>query len=937
MNIDNTLPNISDVSVDSGPYSSGEFIDILATFNESVIVDTRMGRPRIALDINGQTKYAEYQIAPESSILTFRYIVDNTVNDSDGIIIANSIDLNSGTIQDRTGNNALLALPALITQVVIDTTPPVVLKAAIPGRHYRQGNHLDISIDFSESIIIDSTRGIPQIPLTIGSHTRYANYHRSATDSKLIFRYTILEDDEDDNGIDMARSIVLNGGTILDVADNAINLNLPLVSNLTDIIVDNQAPTIVSATVLDGEYRASEHIDVLVEFSEEVSVDTEFGNAIVVLNIGENARYANYHSGSGESTLIFRYTVVDDDNDNDGIAMATPILSNGGIIQDLAGNTALLTIDALPNLSSVIVDNIGPTIIDIIVSKGDHKTGEDIEISVSFSEGLRVDTTLGTPRMIFNIGTVTKYAEYSHQSVPGGNDLVFTYSVISGDKDEDGIDLVSFNTNGAFIQDMAGNNADTTFAAPTDLISVLVNASLDATPPTIDNVVIDNGNYMAGTDVDIKVYFSENVTVDTTNGTPRIFLIVGNRTKQAEYQSGTGSSILTFRYTVDNLDNDADGVGVAAPIDPRGGTIRDGADNDALLSFIEPGNLTGVIVNFTEDVVAPTILDVTLIDGHYAANEIVDIFVRFSEKVTVDAEGEGGIPQIALTVGDKRRYANYQFGHGTSTLVFRYIPLVGDYDNDGIEMAPSILPNGGVIQDETKDDADLSFTIPQTKNVLIDGVSPRVLAVKFKDGHYTTGEIIEVLLRFDEDVIVDTLLGTPQISLSLDGEEKYAKYKSGSGTSELVFSYTIAITDRDNDGVQSKGIIDLNGGSVRDNFGNNAIPFFFFSQDDIINVFINKKVIFPLNKISGNCAVVYNGQVKCWESDSLIANSIREEDGSFLSDVVQISAGGSDSYCVLTQSGGVKCWYNNSHPVDIVVSEDNQIPLRGITQISTDI
>ena len=73
-----------------------------------------------------------------------------------------------------------------------------------------------------------------------------------------------------------------------------------------------------------------------------------------------------------------------------------------------------------------------------------------------------------------------------------------------------------------------------------------------------------NATYLAGQNLDFTVNFNENITVNTTGGTPQLALTVGATTRQATYLSGSGSSALLFRYTVQSGDNDSDGVSVGA-------------------------------------------------------------------------------------------------------------------------------------------------------------------------------------------------------------------------------------------------------------------------------------------------------------------------------------------------------------------------------------
>lgn len=106
-----------------------------------------------------------------------------------------------------------------------------------------------------------------------------------------------------------------------------------------------------------------------------------------------------------------------------------------------------------------------------------------------------------------------------------------------------------------------------------------------------------------------------------------------------------------------------------------------------------------------------------------------------------------------------------------------------------------------------------------------DETAPTVDTVAFSSSPatgstYGIGEDIEVTVTFTEAVDVT---GTPQITLDVGGATKEADYASGTGTTELVFAYTILAGDTDADGVSiDANSLALNGGTIKDGAGNNA-------------------------------------------------------------------------------------------------------------------
>ena len=87
---------------------------------------------------------------------------------------------------------------------------------------------------------------------------------------------------------------------------------------------------------------------------------------------------------------------------------------------------------------------------------------------------------------------------------------------------------------------------------------------------------------------------------------------------------------------------------------------------------------------------------------------------------------------------------------------------------------------------------------------------------------YKAGEELLVNLAFSESVQVS---GAPSLGLNVGGQIRTARYKSGSGTSTLVFGYTVQVGDTDTDGVSiAQNAFQLpSGQSIIDVAGNNAV------------------------------------------------------------------------------------------------------------------
>lgn len=163
-------------------------------------------------------------------------------------VIANSV---YGTVTAANGpaSNALTTTP-----VTIDRTAPTVSTVTAPANSTYSNNQTPtFTMVFSESVTVTGT---PRLTLTVGSSTKYANF-LSLTDSKTAtFRYTVTTDplEFDTDGISVSTSIDLNGGSISDLATNALSNLTFTAPTLTSVFVAQLpvAPTIDSVVATSG-------------------------------------------------------------------------------------------------------------------------------------------------------------------------------------------------------------------------------------------------------------------------------------------------------------------------------------------------------------------------------------------------------------------------------------------------------------------------------------------------------------------------------------------------------------------------------------------------------------------------------------------------------------------------------------------------------------
>ena len=847
--VDTLDPTLNSIAITSSAgnnntYRRGEKIQVTATMSEEVVVT---GTPQLTLNLGGTNKTASYTSGSDTKSLVFEYTVATGDVDTDGIsVAANQLSLNGGTIKDYVDRTATLTHTAITTQSShkVDASPPTVSSVKITStasnhnNTYKKGDTIQARVTFSRNVTVTGT---PQLTLKIGAANKTANYASGSGTRRLVFGYTVASGDADTNGIEIAANqLSLNSGTIKDGNGNAATLTHPAVAANYLHKVDGVVPTISSVSLTstagtDNTYKKDDKIQVTVGFSKTVSVT---GSPQLTLTIGTSNKTANFTTVNSTG-IVFEYTVAAGDEDTNGISIAANQLSlNGSVIKDSVGNPATLTHTAVATQSSHKVDGVAPTVSTIAFSSSagtdnTYKAGDTIQVQVTFSKTVNVT---GTPQVTLAIGDNDRAASYT-----SGNDtteLVFAYTVASGDNDTDGTSIAAdqLSLNGGTITDNVGNPATLTHTP----LGAQTSHKVDTTAPTVSTILItstapSNNHYKADDVIQVTVTFSEvvnigNIIQDTTWTPPQLTLTIGGVDKNANYFMGNGSATFIFLYTVASGDTDTDGISLAAnQLSLNGNTLEDITGNPATLTHSAYESHPSHKVDTTAPTIAENGISITSttatsINDTYKIGDTIQATVTFSENVWVT-----GTPQLTLKVGTADRTADYIRGTGTANLVFAYTVASGDTDTDGISIAADQLSlNDNTLEDIAGNPATLTH-LPLDTQVYhkVDGGIPTLaangIAITSAPTHHNTykiDEIIQVTLTFSEPM---TVTGPPQLTFKIGTDDKTATYKSGSSTASLIFEYTVAAGDVDTDGIEIQADqLEPNGGTITDIVGNPA-------------------------------------------------------------------------------------------------------------------
>ena len=186
----------------------------------------------------------------------------------------------------------------------------------------------------------------------------------------------------------------------------------------------------------------------------------------------------------------------------------------------------------------------------------------------------------------------------------------------------------------------------------------------------------------------------------------------------------------------------------------------------------------------------------TLFSYQFAANTFSDVDVGDTLTYSAQLNGGGSLPNWLSFDPTTRTFSGTPSNSDVGTISITVTA------NDG---------NGGTVSD--------------TFDIVVANI-PDVINVtsSTSDGYYKAGDLVNVLVQFDESVIINTTGGTPYLVLETGTTDRNATYASGSGSSIFTFTYTVQSGDttQDLDYVSSSSLI-LNGGTIQNSNARNAV------------------------------------------------------------------------------------------------------------------
>ncbi|NVK42832.1 MAG: cadherin repeat domain-containing protein, partial [Oceanospirillaceae bacterium] len=576
-------------------------------------------------------------------------------------------------------------------------------------------------------------------------------------------------------------SFILN-----DAAGNSSSTYATAISQGSDAI-DANSPTISSVSIPNSSAKVGDAITVTITAGETgLSLSSGEVNGVTVTSFTDNS----------DNTYSATYTVVEGNTDRaagDNIPVAF-------ILNDAAGNSSSTFVTAISQGSDAIDANSPAAPVVSSPSSASRVNAASQTISGTHGE---------------DGATINAYTDSDNNGV-ADNSTSLGSAVVSGGAWSFSVNL-SADTDNNFVvvaEDGAGNQS-----SAVDVSTI----TEDSTGPNITSLGLNNSNAF------IEIFTNEGV-YNTNGGSGGLEIsdidisISGGSatdpviTSLKDGSDGTsdltgGESIIRVNFTTTGV---ADGSETVTINFADGSSVFDAVGN---ASAATQSNNTRTL----NDLINPYITGVSLA----ADNSYID--VTFNEAVyqdncvgaglepsDFDLQITGGSASLNAITSVTKTDGNALSGGETSVRI--NFTLTGTPDGD--ETLEVDLQDDGVY-----DQNGLEAAADQTSNntaTLNDKAAPTVLEMSsdVNNSSFKVGANINIYVQYSEEVFVT---GTPQLTLETGATDRTIDYVDRS-SSTLRFVYTVQAGDVSSDlDVQSTSALTLNGGTIKDAAGNNAV------------------------------------------------------------------------------------------------------------------
>ncbi|WP_439487428.1 putative Ig domain-containing protein, partial [Algoriphagus sp.] len=571
----------------------------------------------------------------------------------------------------------------------------------------------DIQITLTAANGLISLSGTGGLTFTQGS---------GVNDGTMVFVGTIVDINTALDGLIFSPIAGFNGLASLSITSNDQGFSgsggVQTDTDVVSITVNSVNPivTLVTSSAVNGIYKVGDELSILVDFDQAVTVNTAVGEPTLTLETGGTDREVSYISGSGSSSLVFNYTVQPGDVSSDlDYTSTNALVLNGATIENSSGDAAIISLPPVGSPNSISgqkdiqIDGVIPVIASVSVPADQtYVAGETLEFTVNFSEAVVVT---GNPQISISIGAQTQQAVFVSGS--GSSALVFSYTVQSGDLDDNGIVIGSLSLNGGTIRDAAGNNANLTLNS----VGVTDQVLVDAVAPSGYAVSFELGSQ--------SIINTSNVETVAFEGSP---LEIGT-TLSYEFSSSTSGAPITGTASVSSETQVFDNAGSGYDLTSLGdGTIT------LTVSLTDAAGNVGVdaTTTVTKDATAPTgyavAWDDLLINAIESSNTsftLSNAEVNTVADYSISSSGDGNTATItgSLSVTSAVQQIPVDVSTLTDGVLTVEVTLTDEGDNEGgiVSANNATLDQTAPASPSTPDLTDASDTgVSNTDNITAD-------------------------------------------------------------------------------------------------------------------------------------------------------------------------------------------------------------------------
>lgn len=329
------------------------------------------------------------------------------------------------------------------SKIILDRTPPEIVKISIPNQSYKIKDSIPISI---------ATQADPSsFRLLGGNLSGYPITGWRKQNDSLYNAFCIITAGGNEIEASAAHNI------FLEIQDSASNKNPVSFFTITqdNDAIDHSRPIIKSLIFPERKkYKAGDSLSFNFLFNEKIVCDTTLGKPVLSVTIGTRIRNPQL-SATTDTSIQFIYMIQKDEFDADGIRLANTITLNNCIIQDFAGNLLLNNIPSAGIITDILVDAVLPEIIGVATPTAQlYGLNDTLQFWIFFSEPVELHPH-ETPFLETVIGNTTYTIPYSHGAP--GNAFIFQLPIKKGMLDKNGISLTNQLFNAHSITDDIGN------------------------------------------------------------------------------------------------------------------------------------------------------------------------------------------------------------------------------------------------------------------------------------------------------------------------------------------------------------------------------------------------------------------------------------------------------------------------------------------------